>query len=137
MVGSAEKNKKFTVDFIITGEPDFPPAGKKWVEIANNRDNPPDYKNVPRIYAGENISVIENFVGMSAQNISRIQQQEAGVINLDPTSFVFTNLAYKDGKITELHYSNGYALNSSKAWSFAEEKAKELGLTFANQIAGE
>ncbi|MBQ3645852.1 MAG: hypothetical protein II960_04535, partial [Synergistaceae bacterium] len=82
---------------------------------------------------------LENFVGMSARNISNIQQRNRQkgdpikeTINLDPDSFVFANAAYKDNKIAELHYHNGYALTSDRAWNFAKKKAQELGLTFAS-----
>ena len=127
VIGSAEKNKKFKTDLIITAEPDFPPAAK-----GSNQ-------NVPRIYVGQDVNVLENFVGMSARNISNMQQRNrqkgtpiTETINLDPTSFVFTNLAYKDNKIAELHHHNGYALTSDRAWNFAKKKAQELGLTFAS-----
>ena len=127
VIGTAEKDKKFTTAFIITGDTDFPPEGKNW-------GNPQDLPRVPRIYVGENINVLENFVGLSASNISKIQQQENGIINLDPTSFVFTNLAYKDGKITELHHHNGYSLIGQKAWNFAKKKAQELGFVLVSQF---
>lgn len=127
VMGTAGKDKKFTADFIITGDPGFPSKSK---EATDN----PNLTNYDGIYVGARVGIIEKFVGISAQTITKIQQDEDGIINLDPTSFIFTDLAYKDGKITELHHSNGYALNSPKAWDFARKKAKELGLTFANRL---
>ena len=130
VVGSAGKDKKFTADFIITGDPGFPSKSK---EATDN----PNLTNYDGIYVGARVGIIEKFVGISAQTITKIQQQEfsekqPGIINLDPTSFVFANLAYKDGKITELHHSNGYALHSPKAWDFARKKVKELGFTISD-----
>ena len=118
VLGSAKKDKNFEANSIITGEPDFPPAAKE------------NDLNVPRIYVGQDISVLENFVGMSAQNITKIQQSDPGTINLSE-SFVPEYIAYKDGKITELYYANGYAVNSDRAINFKDKKAQELGLTFA------
>lgn len=126
VVGSAEKDKKFTADFIITGDPGFPSKSKEATEN-------PNLTNYDGIYVGARVGIIEKFVGIPAQTITKIQQQQAGIIDLDPTSFVFTRLAYKDGKITELHYHDGYARNSPKVWDFVEKKVKELGLTSAHK----
>ncbi|MBR2208828.1 MAG: hypothetical protein IJ859_08510 [Synergistaceae bacterium] len=127
VLGSAKKDKKFTADFIITGEPDFPPQGSR-SDVGGNA------KTAPRIYVGQNVNVLENYVGMSIENIAKIQKSETGTIIVSSESFIFSKLAYKDGKVAGLHYHTGYNLNSSKAWDFVKQKAKELGLTFADEL---
>ncbi len=142
VLGSAGKDKKFTADFIVTGDPGFPSKSKEATDG-------PNLTNYDGIYVGASVGIIEKFVGISAQTITEIQQQEIskkqpGVINLNPASFEFVNLAYKDGKIVELHYHTGYGVNSPRAWDFVWKKVEELGLTTtladyiaANHIAGE
>ena len=125
VLGSAGKDKNFTADFILTGEPGFPSKSK---EATDN----PNLTNYDGIYVGARVGIIEKFVGISAQTITKIQQQEDGIIIFEAASYVIIRLAYKDGKITELYHHNGYAMNSPKVWDFADKKAKELGLTSAH-----
>lgn len=125
VIGSAKKDKKFTTVLIITGETDFPPAAK-----GNSG-----------IYVGGDLSVLENFVGMSARNISNMQQRNRpkgepikDIIDIDPDSFIFTKLAYKDKKISELFYHQCYSIVVERVWKFAKKKTQELGLTFVSEF---
>lgn len=126
VIGNATKDKKFTAILVITGDPDFPPQGSRNGLYEGDR--------LPRIYVGQNINIFENYIGMSAENITKIQQQRSGVIGLDPTSFVIVSLAYKDNKVSELYHHNGYEINSPRIWDFATQKAKELGLIFVPEF---
>lgn len=103
VLGVAGKDKKFRTKAIITGEQDFPPGNHS-------------------IKVGTNISVIERRVGMSAENISKFQGGKNGIINADPNSFIFADIAYRNWKITELYFMNGYPIASQKAYEFAKKR---------------
>ena len=111
LIASAGEDKKFTTDFIITGEPGFPRPAKH-----------------SGIFVGENISVIENLIGSSAEEITKDQEEKEGIIDCSHIGLLYTNIAYKNGKIIEIHSHSGYLIASRKAWNFAKQKAEELGL---------
>ena len=116
VVGNAGKDKRFYTVMILTGEPRFP-------------DNAKNIRN------GANISVIEKYVGLSAEDISTAQGVNSGIINADDTANLFgINIAYENGIITEQECHDGNALYADRVWDFIERKAQELNLILWNAL---
>ena len=123
IIGTSGRDKKFTADYILTGDPLYS-FGKN------------------KIHAGMNISVIKKLLGPSKSKESNFntintyndKRKISGQINFDPTSFVFLNVYHKNNIITAIEYHNGYAVFARKTTSFAVRKAKEFGLNECSLI---